>query len=355
MLFNYRYVTHSIERFQDYLDHLVKEVWCKAAGNFTVDLLHADLRDIVLDIYNPEDDTPRGGVTTNWLHGPIDEIFNLFKNLDPGQRQQISDWYDHNNDIEALCSGDPAKTPATYGEIAAINADLAAALKKFCLNLFKNVIGLSAVTSRIGSIKEHYAVFVTENRGNKCPYCGYGSILGVDNTHRDAYDHFLPESVYPFNSVNFHNLAPMCHECNSSYKSTKDPIRCRLGAARRKAFYSYAAVASGITVTVNLNTNDVTNLKSSEIDLQVTAPGRQEEVEGWKEVFGIEERYKAKLCGENDGRAWVQQVIEEGANVDLTPAQVLAYEIRAAERRPYADANFLKKPFLIACQNAGII
>jgi hypothetical protein len=39
MLFNYRYVNHSIERFQEYLDHLVKEVWCKATGEFSLDLL----------------------------------------------------------------------------------------------------------------------------------------------------------------------------------------------------------------------------------------------------------------------------------------------------------------------------
>src|ERR1019366_7238356 len=142
------------------------------------DLLLGDLRDIVLDIYNTEDETPRGRVTTDWLYGPIDNIFNLFNNLDHTQRQQISNWYDHNNDIEALCSGDPAKMPATYAEIAAIDADLAAALKTFCVSLFKNVIGLSAVTSRIGSIEENYTAFVTENRGNRCAYCGYGSILG---------------------------------------------------------------------------------------------------------------------------------------------------------------------------------
>jgi hypothetical protein len=38
MLFNYRYVNHSIERLQVYLDHLVKEVWCKANGPFSLNL-----------------------------------------------------------------------------------------------------------------------------------------------------------------------------------------------------------------------------------------------------------------------------------------------------------------------------
>lgn len=32
MLFNYRYVTHDIEKFQTWLDHLVKTVWCRNGG-----------------------------------------------------------------------------------------------------------------------------------------------------------------------------------------------------------------------------------------------------------------------------------------------------------------------------------
>ena len=120
-----------------------------------------------------------------------------------------------------------------------INAELASELKAFCASLFTNVIGLKAVTSRFGEIREHYEAFVTVNHRERCPYCGYGTIMGRDRTRRDAYDHFLPKGTYPFNTVNFHNLAPMCHECNSSYKLEKDQIRKR-GGDRRKAFYSYA-------------------------------------------------------------------------------------------------------------------
>jgi hypothetical protein len=54
---------------------------------------------------------------------------------------------------------------------------------------------------------------------------------------------------------------------------------------------------------VTLKTKDITKLLPNEIGLQITAPGRVEEVETWKEVFGIEERYKDKLCGKNGGMA----------------------------------------------------
>lgn len=360
MLFNYCYVEHSIEKFQVYLDHLVKEVWCKAVGDFSVDLLHAELREIVLAIYDTEEDTKRGKVK-DWLYGPIKKIYDLFKNLDPAQRQQISVWYDHNNDIEALCACDPGKPPATYADIRVINANLETALKDFCKSLFTDVIHLNTVASRIGDIDSHYKAFVTENKEGKCPYCGYGDIKGIHNTRREAYDHFLPKGTYPFNSVNFRNLAPMCHDCNSSHKLAKDPTRHidpvsrTPGGTRRKAFYSYATVASGITITVTLKTKDVTKLRPNDIDLQLTAPGREEEVESWKDVFGIEERYKAKFCGKNDGKAWLEHIVEEAENGDLTRDQLLAQALRAADRSPYDSANFLKKPFLIACKSSNII
>jgi hypothetical protein len=272
----------------------------------------------------------------------------------------VSHWYDNNNDIEALCAADSGKTPVTYSDIRAINIDLEGALKNFYQNLFEHVLHLKAVTSHVGKIDAHYIAFVTENREGKCPYCGYNDIKGRHTTRREAYDHYLPKSVYPFNSVNFRNLAPMCHDCNSSYKLAKDPMMnvnpiSTSGGTRRKAFYSYSAVASGITIAVTLKTKDVTNLLPENIDLQVNAPGREEEVEAWKDVFGIEERYKDKLCGKNDGIAWLQQIIEEAANSDRTSDELLAQTLRAAERFPYDGAYFLKGAFLTACKAARVI
>jgi hypothetical protein len=42
-----------------------------------------------------------------------------------------------------------------------------------------------------------------------------------------------------------------------------------------------------------------------------------EEIEAWKGVYGIEERYKAKLCGKNDGKHWLTQVLDEGQQIGL--------------------------------------
>jgi len=350
MLFNYHYVEHDIEKLQTWLDHLVKEVWCRNGGDYSLDLLHPDLKAVVEEIANDD------RIQKDHLDGPIKKIDKLFQNrLNAAQRAQISDWYDNNNDIEALCANDPQKDPGTYSDIQAIDADLEEALKKFCQSLFTDIMHLKAVTTRTAEIDAHYDAFVTENDEGKCPYCGYGDIKGQHHSKREAYDHFLPKGTYPFNSVNFKNLAPMCHECNSSYKHTKDPIRDSTSGTRRKAFYSYATDAPGISIDLKLSTADINELCPSDIALNVTAPGHDEEVESWKDVFGIEERYKAKCCGKNDGKAWLIRVLEENESYGLTPQEMLEAEIGVAENNPWSDANFLKKPFLLACQNAGLM
>jgi hypothetical protein len=355
MLFNYRYVNHSIEKLQVYLDHLVKEVWCKANGPFSVNILHPDLQAIVKEIADDE------SITKDHLDGPIRRIYEIFRTqLSAAQRDQVARCYDHNNNIEALCSCHPGSSPATYVDIRAISADLAIALKDFCRSLFTDIIHLKAVVSRIGDIDSHYEAFVTENKEGKCPYCGYGDIKGLHHTRREAYDHYLPKGAYPFNSVNFRNLAPMCNECNSTYKLAKDPTRnidpitCKTGSTRRKAFYSFATAASGITINLILKTQDVSKLHPNDIEVQITAPGRDEEVEAWNDVFSIKERYRAKLCGQNEGKAWLVQIIDEAANVSMTPGEMLAAKRKTAAAQPYVDANFLKMAFLTACQTASI-
>jgi hypothetical protein len=71
-------------------------------------------------------------------------------------------------------------------------------------------------------------------------------------------------------------------------------------------------------------------------------------------VYGIEERYKAKLCGENDGKYWLTQMLDEWKEDGRNPVDFLTTLRRQAQTRPYAECNFLKKPFLDACQQIGV-
>jgi hypothetical protein len=79
---------------------------------------------------------------------------------------------------------------------------------------------------------------VTTNTAGKCPFCGIGNIKSPHHTKREAHNHYLPKALYPFNSINVRNLAPTCHECNSTYKLSKDPAH-NDAKRRRKAFNPY--------------------------------------------------------------------------------------------------------------------
>lgn len=61
---------------------------------------------------------------------------------------------------------------------------------------------------------------------------------------------------------------------------------------------------------------------------------------------------QCQFFGENDGKAWLQHIVEEAEKGDLTRDQLSAQVHRAADRSPDDCANFLKKPFFIACQSA---
>jgi hypothetical protein len=93
----------------------------------------------------------------------------------------------------------------------------------------------------------------------------------------------------------------------------------------------------------------------TDIQIQFGPAANAEEVETWKDVYGIEERYKANLCGENDGKYWLTQVLNECRAHDKQPADILAMRGQQAKSQPYADCNFLQQPFLEACQQIGVL
>ena len=205
MLFTYKYVNHSIEKLQEYIDHLFLEVWCKADGEYDINKLHPDLREMVLEIYYDE------RIKKDHLYGPIKEIYELFLKIKKGRREALKKWYENNNSIEDLCCAANKCKPIHYKRLEQLQKELAPKLEKFFKSLFTDVIKLKAVWSRIGHIDEHFNDFMSENDEGKCPFCGLKDLKGEYNTKREAYDHYLPKDIYPFNSVNFKNLAPMCH------------------------------------------------------------------------------------------------------------------------------------------------
>jgi hypothetical protein len=359
MLFPYIYVPHQMEKMQEFIDFIFAEVWCKApiGLNFGPDLFDKkpDLRE-VMSFFGFAANAPERGKR---FYKDIKEIYLLFSSLPANEIDQLRQWYVGNNDVEKVCSNDPTSKVIRYVDFPIVHKDLRDQVASFFKELYSEpLLGLAALKAKIGNIDDHYQAFVTTNKMGKCPFCGIGDLLGQYTSKREAYDHYLPKALYPFNSINFRNLVPACHHCNSSYKTSKDPActsKDPIGKAQRRAvFYPYSTTAYTIELQVTLLNSDIANLIPADIHLKFGPAALDEKIDTWKGVYGIEERYKEKLCAENDGKYWLLQVFDEWQCDGKTSADFMTTLSRHATKKPYAECNFLRKPFLDACEQAGI-
>jgi len=361
MLFTYQYVPHSIEKMQGFIDFIFNEVWAKAPqkGDYEALALFApcpDLQEVIQSFhYSPLK-------SANFFLTGIQTIYELFRPLAPDQIHQLINWYRINNDIEKVCQNAPGFQPVCYAQIEVQFAALAKEFKKFFGGLYnQNFLGLQILNEKIGDLDTCYDEFMTVNESGKCPFCGINSVKGVFQTKREAYDHYLPKAIYPFNSINFQNLAPACHECNSSYKLAKDPLfqvkdpLKRTGGNQRKSFYIYSPQKHQIDIQIQFSTPDIKALTPEQIQISFGPAQYQEELETWQDVYGIQERYKAKCLMQNDGKWWLEQIIAvKGRGGSVTPQAYLQIKYMEAEEKPFADNNFLRKPFLEACEKLGL-
>jgi len=344
MLFPYRYINHTMEKMQEFIDYIFYEVWCKAPGTeYDLSLFNdkPELREVITNFHYTE---PKGA---EFFTKGIHKIFNIFKQLEEDDIIQLQKWYAANNNIEKLCQNYPSVIPGHYEVLKQLNPELSHHLKDFFTKLYSNeFLSKKALSSVIGHIAHHYKEFVKINNKGKCPYCGISDIDGEYVHTREAYDHFIPKSKYPFSTMNFKNLAPMCHKCNSDNKLRKDPLHDG-NCNRRKAFYSYNSKTYKVDIKISLTSNDIEHLSPDDITITFGPPDLSEELNTWNDLFEIEERYKAKCC--TDCKWWIEQLMWKG-ETDIFPTI-----LRSAENYPYTDMNFLKKPFLEECKAKKIV
>jgi hypothetical protein len=357
MLFPYEYVPHDMDKIQDYIDFVFLEVWCQAPTGepFSTCLFNAqsELLDLMLEL------AASSAAGARFFCSHVEEIYRLFSVLQPGQIEQLALWYRSNNDVNGVCANDPAVQVAHYADVRNGYPELSEMLESFFKNLYSGpFLDLAAVKKRVGDVDAHYRAFVSRNTSGKCPFCGISDMQGMYHSRREAYDHYLPKSLYPFNSINFRNLVPTCHHCNSAYKTIRDPAYFSSTATgvpqRRRSFYPYGSKDYSIKITVNINRLDVFQLSPEDLEIVFEHPLLSEEVSTWLDVYGIEERYKAKCCSENDGKYWLIQILDEFAKEDGSTADFLHMATNDAVVAPYAQCNFLKSAFLTGVSRTGL-
>jgi hypothetical protein len=354
MLFPYTYVPHQMERMQRFVNFIFYQVWCRArkAGPYGLNLFDANppLKEVMTSF--TYDDTEAG----DRFSSQTQAIYQAFAELSRGEIAQFKRWYQGNNDLERVCANNPAALLARYADIAVNNKKLADLLGTFFKGLYsQSLLDLAALRDKIGDIDAHYKKFVQINKTGKCPFCGINDLLGEYHSKREAYDHYLPKALYPFNSINFRNLVPACHHCNSSYKTSKDPAYTPKDPARavsrRTVFYPYKPPANSIQLCVALQHSDIAKLTPTDITLQFGPDAITHEIDTWKDVYGIEERYKAKLCGA-DAKDWIEQFRILNRRQTYHADEFID---DIAHLDPFANANFLKRAFAQACRDIGLL
>ncbi len=351
MLFPYKYVHHDIEKMQGYIDYIFYEIWCKApiVHTYSYELYEGlpELKEIIQGFHYVEREP-----SNRFLSG-IEEIFYEFIVLNPSQIDQLRNWYLANNSMERICDNDVAYLPIDYKGLRVFNSTLAQKIETFFKSLYSNdLLALKILADKIGDIRAHYDTFMATNTEGYCPFCGLHRIKSAYHSKREAYDHYIPKSLYPFNSINFSNLAPICNECNTSYKHAKDPLRSSNGD-RRKTFYTYKAAPHSIEIKIDFRTNHLFDLKPADVILSYGPDILSEEIGTWRELFGIDERYAIICC--EDAKDWIECVFEMW-NHDENKAidESLINQLESAKKRLYKDTNFLRVPFLEACRNLGV-
>jgi hypothetical protein len=337
-----------------FVTYIFAKVWCKAPDHdYSIDLFRG-LTSLysIMEQLDREDKAgaEKGAGALFYRH--VNEIFIEFKFLSPDEIKDFRKLFLTNNNIQALCEGRLSPFRYPVGSTASLQSKI----KKFFSELYgSGFFNLKVVKDNIGAnLHDHYKVFAKANAMPCCPFCGLQPMDSEYDPTREAYDHYLPSSVYPFNSVNFRNLAPACHKCNSQYKLAKDPLMSDDGIQRR-AFYPYSSQVNNIQISVQFLNNGQRPTDPMHIQVDLECPGYEEEIATWDALYKIRQRYIAKCCRPAVNKAWLNRILIECRNYGTSPHQALEAELLACSESPWVESSFLKAAYLREADRAGLI
>lgn len=190
---------------------------------------------------------------------------------------------------------------------------------------------------------QQYAAIYADAPEHMCPFCGT-EYFDAPGAAREALDHYLTRSRYPFAAANLRNLVPMGYKCNSGYKLANDLLR-RADGSRRVAFdpYNHHTKVRVVLDGSEPFAGTTENMPKWEIRFD---PDTQS-VPTWDEVFSVRERYRRDHLDPSFVswlRLFGQWARREGVQADTDEALVAAlrrYEENWAESG-MQDRAFLK-------------
>tara|TARA_R110002012_G_scaffold5123_1_gene23404 strand:+ start:8124 stop:9083 length:960 start_codon:yes stop_codon:yes gene_type:complete len=286
------------------------------------------------------------GINNDYVLTPLAEAYIICKTLNRTQIKLLKTAVYNNNKIRELCNGDIE--PVKYDQIEAIDVNLKKAIKTFCDSLYDHCIKRAPFYTEYEDINAYYKTVVKKSSVCKC--CGIHKVLTQFHTHRSALDHYLPRKHYPFNSLNFKNLIPICDICNGKYKLSEDTLyitnnkgKKNESKTRTVAFYPYSRTTHDIEIDITFNKAFDSTIEPEDIEIDITSTGSTDKITSWDRIFGIKENFKAECCTDE-----MRMYYEEQYIADMNFGKTHEQYIDILERNKYGDMNFLKIPFLKA-------
>ncbi|ERY41888.1 TPA: hypothetical protein ACRNW4_003273 [Pseudomonas aeruginosa] len=354
MLYPYKRPRHPMRAMHGFITYIFDKVWCCAPNEeYSLELFKGfpNLYAVMYELHRADLAGEEKGAGA-FFYRYVNKIFKEFKSLSSEELKFYRKAFRDNNHIQALCEG--RKEPVRY--IAGAQSPLMDTVEAFFSKLYScGFFSLKVVKEHIGAdLQKHYSDFAYLNKMPCCPFCG---LLPMDSEYdptREAYDHYLPSSKYPFNSVNLRNLAPSCYKCNSQNKGPKDPLHDEAGN-RSKAFYPYSSDGYQVKVSMHFKSAARLPAEEEEIYIDLSCAGYEEEIATWDRLYKIRKRYVAKCLSSSGAKYWLQRVLDENKNYKQVSQDALSKELKQFESFPWHESNFLKMAFFDACQEVALI
>lgn len=215
-------------------------------------------------------------------------FYDEYQKLNNEQKYYLKRAFENNIKIESISKNEIKAI--SYSDIKAVtNDEIFIKLKKIFDDLYKNLKECESFEINYISPLKYYQNLRKLNIIKQiCPFCGYSQTSMSEENFREDYDHYLPKSKYPFISLHYRNLIPMCEKCNSDYKGNKD--------FNNKFFYPF----SNDIWENKLNILDIKNISVTEslveIEIINNSPcGKIDEIESWDLIFQVKNRSKSKI------------------------------------------------------------
>ncbi len=304
MLYFYKSISpHPIENLHKYLHHFFTQLFAEV--NPTYDRahhIHADFQ-LIIDAY------------TEQIDNRLLAVFNAYMGLQPNEKQIVQEAYKNNNDVEGVCNKTVKPIKFTELPVATI-----APLKGLydsngvLYSMLTSKTGYQTIKDKCENLKAHFVKFREANKYSVCSFCGMENLLTVHDNSKNEYDHYISKGDYPFCSINFNNLAPICDYCNKGgNKGQKDiPFVPKSNPqVQEELYYPYSTTFPDHEIVLKINSanTDLSNINSWTLSIDCIPAQNIKRKERWMEIYNIESRYKSKIA--DDSYQWKERIISK--------------------------------------------